>query len=70
MASRLKKRGATMKKKTLKLRTETVRHLEPEKLRQINGGLVTLYCSLACTMNCPTHLGGCTLPTHTTTCPQ
>jgi hypothetical protein len=70
VASRLKKRGGTMKKKTLKLRAETVRHLSPEKLRDVAGGATTLYCSLYCTMNCPTQQGGCTLPTHTTTCPQ
>jgi len=59
-----------MKKKTLKLRTETVRHLAPEQLRQIGGGLGTAYCTYYCTLNCPTQQGGCTLPTHTTTCPQ
>jgi len=54
-----------MKKKTLKLRTETIRHLEPEKLRHVAGG-DSLYCSLYCTMFCPTQ----NFCTRTTTCPQ
>jgi hypothetical protein len=57
-----------MKKKILKLRSETLRHLAPEKLRHVAGGEVTLICSDVCTQQCPTV--NPVLCTHTRRCPM
>ena len=56
-----------MKKKNLKLRIETVRHMSPENLREVNGGLGTLYCTGYCTVPCVTQRATCMC---TPNCPQ
>lgn len=56
-----------MKKKNQKplaLHRDLLRHLVPDELHQVAGGLR----SDTCTLFCPT--GTCPPPTHTTTCPQ
>jgi len=56
-----------MKKKNQKplaLHRDLLRHLVPDELHQVGGGVATEFC----TVFCPT--GTCPPPTHTTTCPQ